>query len=183
MKNSIWIFIYITLLIIIAFFEFNKIEKNSSALGLNNYKIEKNKILDKIFLEYTVPLDKVSVTDKQWGIIVKKKILKKEENLTKTKEVKKTVVTLKGTTVCIEKECFKLLGIFSSQNLSYASFYNKESKKKLKTFRVGDILASTVKIETIVKKKVIFKDINSSRVWHMKLFDVNSSKYRPKEFE
>ncbi|SFV71413.1 hypothetical protein MNB_SV-13-1306 [hydrothermal vent metagenome] len=183
MRNSIWIFLYIALLVLIVFFEFNQTKKSNNSLALNSYKIEENKALDKIFLEYIEPLDKNSVSNKQWGIVIKKKILKKEKNITKTKEVKKVLVTLKGTTLCIEKECFKLLGIFSNHNLNYASFYNKKSKKKIKTFRVGDILGSTVKIETIVKKKVIFKDINSSRVWHMKLFDVNSSKYRPKEFE
>ena len=182
MKNSIWIFLYVALLLLIAFFEFSKTDNKSGSLPLNHYKIEENKVLDGLIEEYTKPLSLTSVSDKQWGIVPKKvKKVKKEENL--TKETPKVLVTLTKQTLCIEKECFKLLGIFARGKQHYASFYHKESKKPVQEFLAGERINRSIKIKTIMKKSIVFADINSTREWNINLFDVNSSKYKPKEFE
>ena len=182
MKNSIWILLYVALLLLIVFFEFKKTEDSSTSVVMNHYKIEENKVLDSVIGEYTKPLSLTSVTDKQWGIVPKKvKKVKKEENL--TKEVPEVLVTLTKKTLCIEKECFKLLGIFARGKQHYASFYNKNSKKTVQEFLVGETIHSSIKIKTIMKKSIVFSDINSTREWKINLFDVNSSKYKPKEFK
>lgn len=183
MKNSMWILLYVTFLIAIVFFEYKKTDKITSDISANKYKIVENKRLDSYILEYIQPLSLTSVSDKQWGILPPKKV-KKEENLTKeNNKIKLVTVTLKEKTLCIEKECFKLLGIFQKEQQHYASFYNKNSKEKVKEFLVGKIINRSIKIKSIMKKSVTFKDVNSTREWQMKLFDVNSSKYKPKDFE
>ena len=133
--------------------------------------------------EYTKPLSLTSVTDKQWGILPKKVNKKINKKVDLVKKISKVLVILKNKTLCIEKECFKLLGIFQRGHHDYASFYNKNSKKTVKDFLAGEIINRSIKIKSIVKKSIVFSDINSTREWSINLFDVNSSKYKPKEFE
>lgn len=181
-NNKLFILLYLLLLLLMFWMEFRASEITVESISNRDYRIDENPKLDEIFQEYQKPLgfNKMNV---QWGIVIKKIKPKETVNLKDSDKNSLLEVIVKDKTLCIEKECFKLLGIFSSQDVSYATFYNKKSKKKVKTFMVGEILTSTIKIETIVRKKVLFKDINSSRMWHIKLFDVNSSKYKPKEFE
>jgi len=181
MKNSIWILLYLLILLLIVFFEYNKSNNKIQNTSVYEYKIEENKALKILFLEYMKESNISFDIDSQWGIVKKKT---EEKNSTKELNVTKEVsVTLKENTLCIEKNCFKLLGIFTEDNKEMASFYAKESKEKVQQFLVGEIMSVTIKIKSIMKKNVIFKDINSTREWQMKLFDVNSSKYKPKDFE
>jgi len=160
-----------------------KTEENSGSLAINHYKIEENKVLDSLIGEYTRPLSLISVTDKQWGILPKKVNKKIDKKVDLVKKVSKVLVTLKNKRLCIEKKCFKLLGIFEKGNKHYASFYNKNSKKRVEEFLAGEIISCSIKIKSIVQKTIVFSDINSTREWSINLFDVNSSKYKPKEFE
>ena len=181
MKNSIWILVYLLVLLLIVFFEYQKSENKAFNSSVYDYKIEENRALEKLFLSYTKNLNIDFNLDSQWGIVKKKIVGKKTtKELNGSKQVK---VTLKAKTLCIEKECFRLLGLFQKEQQHYASFYNKNSKEKVQQFLVGEIMNSTVKIKSIMKKNIVFSDINSTREWNINLFDVNSSKYKPKDFE
>jgi len=182
MKINIWILLYIVLLLFIVVSEYRENNDSSQILLLHHYKIEENKALDTLILGYVEPLDMNVTNSEQWGIKTVKKI-KNKAIVEEVKKIKFTDVTLKGKTLCIEKECFKLLGIFSKKNHYYASFYNKEDKQKVRTYRVGNIVKSLIRIKSIKTNSVLFKDINSTREWSIKLFDINSSKYKPKDFE
>ena len=81
MRNSVWIVLYVTLLIAVVYFEYKNSNKITSDSLVHKYKIEQNKRLDTYVLEYIKPLSLTSVSDKQWGIVfnkVKKKSKKKK---------------------------------------------------------------------------------------------------------
>ena len=177
MKNSLWVLLYLLLLLLIVFFEYKKSENKLLNGSVYDYKIEENRALEELFLSYTDNLNIDFDLDGQWGIAKREKEVKESE---RTEQVH---VRVKEKTLCIEQECFRLLGLFQKEQHHYASFYNKNSKEKVKEFLVGEIINRSIKIKTIMKKSVIFEDINSTREWHMRLFDVNSSKYKPKDFE
>jgi len=181
MKNNIWIIFYLFILFLIIFFEYQKKTIATQVISNYNYEIKENNELDKLLLEYTKQLDENISIDKLWNIVLPKaKVEKKEKKVDKI-EGSSVEVTLKDKTICIAKKCFKFLGIFLDK--SYASsFYIKDNKNKVQTFIDGEILNSTIKIKKIEKNSIVFNDINSTREWSIKLFDINSSKYKPKEF-
>ena len=182
MKNSIWIVLYLLLLLLIVIFEYKKNDNTLQLLSVHRYDVKDNKALESLFLEYLEPLDENISINKLWKILPPKpkkittKFLK-DKNITKLTEV-----TLKEKTICIEKKCFRLLGLFLEKRY-FSSFYVKDDKEKVQTFSVGKFLNSTIKIKNIQKNSILFKDINSTREWSLKLFDINSSKYKPKGFE
>lgn len=180
-----WIPLYVTFLVAVVFFEYTNNNSEMAQSATHKYKIEHNKDLDGFISGYIRPLDLTAIDDTQWGIFPKKvKKVKKEENLSKENNTIQPVkVTLKEKTLCIEKACFRLLGLFQKEQQEYASFYNENSKEKVKAFLVGDIIDSSIQIQSIMKKSIVFSDINSTREWHINLFDVNSSKYKPKDFK
>jgi len=182
MKNSIWIVLYLLLLLLIVVFEYKKSDNTSQLLFAHQYDIKENKALDSLFLEYLEPLEENISINKIWKILPPKPKKVKEELLEDTNITKLVEVMLKDKTICIEKKCFRLLGLFLEKEYS-SSFYVKEDKEKVQTFSIGKFLNSTIEIKNIQKNSILFKDINSTREWSMKLFDINSSKYRPKEFE
>ena len=180
-RNSFLITLYILLLMLIVFFEYQKNNTFSKKIIVQKYEITDNRALDIFLLEHLDSLDSHIMINKLWKIIppkVKIKTIKNRE-INKTKIVE---VTLNNKTICIEKKCFKLLGIFLDRSYS-SSFYIKEAKKKIQTFKVEEILASTIKIKTINRNNIVFEDRNSTREWIIKLLDINVSKYKPKEFK
>ncbi|MEA2047502.1 MAG: hypothetical protein U9O64_03545 [Campylobacterota bacterium] len=185
MNNNIWILLYVTLLIAVVFFEYKNSNNEIAGTATHKYKIEQNKDLDSLISGYISALDLASIDDKQWGILPKKvKKVKKEENLIKENNTIQLVeVTLKEKTLCIEQECFKLLGFFQKEQQDYASFYNEKSKEKVQSYLVGNIIDRSIQIKSIMKKSIVFSDVNSTREWNINLFDVNSSKYKPKDFK
>lgn len=179
MKSRVWIFLYVLLLLLLFFWEFQTREYPPQSSRLYTYEIQKNSRLDQLIQAYMQSSEADGGFNEQWGIVFKK--VKKEPIELNT--TKLTEVTLKDKTICIEQMCFKLLGIFYQNDSSYASFYNKNSKEKVHAFLEEEILNSSIKIKSIVQKNIFFEDVNSTRKWKMTLFDINSSKYKPKEFE
>ena len=182
MRNSVWIVLYVTLLIAVVYFEYKNSNKITSDSLVHKYKIEQNKRLDTYVLEYIKPLSLTSVSDKQWGIVfnkVKKKVKKEENN-----ERKRLIVTVKDKTLCIEEKCFRLIGVVFDDKKKYqVSLFNKNLKNKIKLFTVNETVVSTVCIKKITQRMVLFVDKNSSRTWKIKLFDINTSKYKPKDIK
>ena len=183
MKNSLWVLLYLLLLILIVFFEYKKSDTKPLNSSIYNYKIKENKALEELFLSYTNSSNIDFDIDSQWGIAKKKKKIAEKKTTKESNVTKQVKVTLKEKTLCIEQDCFKLLGLFQKEKQHYASFYNKNSKKKVEVFSEGEVLKASVQIKNIKNNYIIFSDINSTREWSIHLFDVNSSKYKPKEFE
>ncbi len=183
MKNRTWVLLYVLVLVLIVFFEYKKDDTTLTQNANMHYKLEKNQELDSFLLSYVKIVENNITLNKLWKIVPKKVKVKPKVEDNKTKEIQLIEVTLKNKTLCIEKECFRLLGIFQKSKHKYASFYNEKSKERVKEYLVGESLYASIKIKSIVKKRVVFSDTNSTREWNINLFDVNSSKYKPKEFK
>jgi hypothetical protein len=181
MKNNKILFLYFIILLLIVFFEYKNQNTFLEENYIHNYEIKDNKELDKVIFSYIKKLDDNFTINILWKIksSLVKKIKKKKKIVDKVKSIE---VKLKNKTLCIESQCFKLLGIFLDKKY-YASFYIQGIKNRLKTFKEGDEMNLSIKIQTIDANRIIFKDEKSRREWKIQLFDINSSKYKPKEFE
>ena len=89
-------------------------------------------------------------------------------------------ITQSKNLLCIEESCYRLLG-FYKQNRSYVSFFNNDREPKIINITIGENLDSLVELKSIDKNTITLDEINASRSWEFKLFDVNSTKYRPKK--
>jgi len=86
----------------------------------------------------------------------------------------------KSKKLCLEDDCFRLLGFHDVNGTNYVSLYN--TKTKMKDYKVGQTLSLSVVVKEIKKNTIDFMDTNTSNVWTIKLFDVNKTKYKPKEY-
>ena len=116
-----------------------------------------------------------------WGIKDEVKKISQDINKTKTTAYKELKVEQKNNQLCIEKECFRLLGFFVKKEKLYISFYNKNIKHKIASYTLGECLYKTICIKEIKNTNVVIEDDNTSRSWKFKLFDVNITKYKPKD--
>lgn len=115
-----------------------------------------------------------------WGLQERKKEIKKnllDENQTESEAIQ---ITQTKNALCIEKSCYRLLG-FYNKNRDYVSFFNKNIDPHIMTITKGENLNNLVKLESIGRNTVILNEINTTHKWKFKLFDVNTTKYKPKK--
>jgi len=135
-----------------------------------------NKLNTSALTHHMQEINRTKEINKLWGIKEKPKTtLPQKENAITVKQ--------EGTTLCIEKSCFKLLGVISEHNQSYASFYNADNEPKIQNIREGELLHTHITLSQLTHNNITLMETNSSRQWSFKLFDVNISKYQPKESE
>ena len=108
-----------------------------------------------------------------------KKMLNKSDEADADKALERQITQSKNA-LCIEKSCYRLLG-FYKQNRSYVSFFNNDREPKIITITQGENLDSLVELKSIDKNTITLGEINASRSWEFKLFDVNTTKYQPKK--
>jgi len=87
----------------------------------------------------------------------------------------------KKNQICIATKCYRFLGIYYKRENAFVSFYSKSFKKGLKGFKLHSILYKTVYIQKIQRNKLVLADKNTTRTWRFQLFDVNVTKYKPKD--
>ncbi|MCD6258011.1 MAG: hypothetical protein J7J31_00250 [Helicobacteraceae bacterium] len=108
-----------------------------------------------------------------------KKLLDQSDETSMDKAPQRQITQSKNA-LCIENSCYRLLG-FYKQNRSYVSFFNNDREPKIITITTGENLDSLVELKSIDKNTIILDEINASRSWEFKLFDVNTTKYKPKK--
>lgn len=149
----------------------------------NQYKSNK-KIVEKFddtsFNSYLKVVDSNETYSKFWGITPK--IVKTEELNTSIKLVEVSQKDSQNV-LCISKSCYRLLGINYSLGKFSIILFNKDKKVKVKSYLIQDTLESSIYVDSINSNSATFKDLNSSREWQFKIFDVNQTKYKPKEIE
>lgn len=116
-----------------------------------------------------------------WGLQETSQEMKnKLKNKQEQEQIKKAEIIQEKNSLCIERSCYRLLG-FYKQNRSYVSFFNNDREPKIITITTGENLDSLVELKSIDKNTIILDEINASRSWEFKLFDVNTTKYQPKK--
>lgn len=107
-------------------------------------------------------------------------LLTKEKNTT-TAELLNVTKKKGENRLCIASSCYRLLGVYLTNSSAIVTLYNKGLKKRVKEYSLHDTLESNITIDSITSHSVLFKELNSSRSWKFKLFDVNQTKYKPKD--
>jgi len=176
LKNKKIIFIYLIIIGIITLSEYSYqtypsyLPHPKKILSLNN----------TILKSYEGTSETNTSFNKYWGIHEKKVVLKSDKSQQKEKQIEIQKIKNKNI-LCIEKSCFKLIGIYQKDGKLSVMLYNKDMKDKLNSYTIHNILASKVTIANISSDSVQFTEINSTSRWDFKIFDVNQSQYKPKE--
>ena len=151
---------------------------------ISTYTKPQKEILDldkTIFEMYQKQYNIVNSQNTYWGIKEDIEILPDIKDLNIT--TKLTLVTKNKNVICIEQSCYRLLGIYQDKGVFSVSLYNKDLKYKIKTYIKKEQLELDVIVSDIKQNKVEFLDINSTRRWNFKIFDVNQTKYKPKDIK
>jgi len=122
-----------------------------------------------------------------WGL-KKSSLLKKREKNIKEKskkdnkllKIKDKNFDIKNRVVCLDKECWEFMGIIKIGNSLGVTLLSKKKNSKLKTFKVGDLLLNNLKIIDINQETLLLLDMKKNKKISLKLFDVDISKYKPK---
>lgn len=138
---------------------------------------------ETIFELYDKKFDTTKDLNRYWGFAKEKTLLEEKDfNSTKAKITQVTKDKDKNV-LCIKSSCYRLLGIHNNKEKTFVTLYNKDLKEKVKDYTRGETLELDILIADISSNSVIIKDLNSSRTWKFKIFDVNQTKYIPKEIE
>jgi len=178
MKINIWTFFYVVILVLILFFEYKKNDYSVEESSLHNYTIEENKALKNLFMNYLNPLNTNVVNSTEWGIKAQRVKEKAPKIILDLVEVKP-----KAKTICIKNSCYKFLGIIKNKNRLSLSLFNINQKPMIQEFYKFDTIENRIKIMDIQNYTITIKELNSSQKWELKMFDINVSKYKPKESE
>jgi len=178
MKNKFYILVYILLAFMTFFIAYN-------FYTTKNRQVNKKTILNlknNAFSRYKEDFNMSRNFGYIWGLQNQQvKVDENETNETAVIATKILTVTQNKSSLCVKKDCFRFLGLFYKKNRPYISLYNKSFKHKINDFTIGENIAYTLYIKEIEHNEALLGDTNSSREWKFKLFDVNTTKYKPKD--
>lgn len=178
MKNKSVYLLYGLACLLVILLAYNRYENNKIIIVHKNIKTLNTDIIKM----YQEQFDINKSLGYLWGIKDKNK--KNDSNTTKNKKNKNNtqlVVIKSKNKICIDKNCYTLLGFYYKKGVAYISFYSKTFKKGLQDFKIYQPLYKTIYIKKIKQNKLILADKNSTRRWQFQLFDVNATKYKPKD--
>lgn len=175
-NKNLGIFAFIALLIIYAEYSTSKFESytlpSKSILHLN----------ENLFNSYTKQYKIDKDLNRYWGF--KKEVLeedKSEDNNSKT--IIQITKKKNQNVLCIDSSCYRLLCIHYNTKEALVTLYNKNLKERVKDYKIKESLEHDIVVKSIRSHSVEFIDLNTSRSWKFKIFDVNQTKYIPKEIE
>jgi len=117
-----------------------------------------------------------------WGISDNLTLRKKEKKNSDAELQKLAKVVVRDNKICIDKDCYFVIGLLVKGDEKFTLIYSKNLKNGLESFAKDDIVADRILIREIFDNSVLFYDINTSLEWKFKFFDVNVSKYKPKDY-
>ncbi len=159
-------------------------------LAYNYYGESKRAIADKTIKSLNTDIIKMYQeqfdTNRSFGYLwgIKEPKQKSDTNATnsmKNENNATLLVTQEKSKICIAENCYRFLGFYYKAGVPYISFYSKKFKKGLQDFSLHQTLDKTLYIKEIRDNRLFLADKNSSREWQFQLFDVNATKYKPKE--
>ena len=138
--------------------------------------------LKNIFMNSMSLLNTEVVSSTAWEIKVER--VKEKEKGKATKSIFDLVeVKPKEKTICIKNSCYSFLGIIKNKNRLSFSLFNVNQKPMIQEFYKLDTIEDRIKITDIQNYSITIEELNSSKKWKLKMFDINISKYKPKERE
>ena len=177
MNNKIWI---ITILVSISssmyVFDVFKPTKEIAVVKKKSSVLYSKNLFSDWFKQY----DENKSRNKCWGLPEYKCKVIMKEDINKTKEVE-VIYKKRENVICIEKSCYRLLAIKNIEEKFEAILYNAKVKDKIVQLKKNDLFESTIYIDDISSNNVEIRDKQTDRKWNFTLFDVNATKYKPKE--
>lgn len=173
-KTGLTLFTILALLI--AYIEYEPVK-------FNNTELPTKTVLDidiKTFEMFNKKHDINKNLNRYWGlaeeVAIKETIIDDNNTIQITQPNGKNVL-------CINKSCYRLLGIHHNETISIVTMYNQDLKEKVKNYTTKEILESKIFIDKITHDTVEFVDLTTSQRWNFKIFDVNQTRYKPKEIK
>jgi len=124
--------------------------------------------------------DSTSDIDTDWGIAKKvSKVI--ETNTTQIQKKLKITADDSKNRFCINNSCYRILGIHSETDQLGVTLYNINTKPKLQTYAVGESLEHNISISKLTAKSIVFTSKESNLSYCLELFEVNTTKYKPKD--
>jgi len=88
----------------------------------------------------------------------------------------------KKNVICVDTQCFRLLAIVQKNGMNYATFYaNSFPKNHIKLMEPNMNLNNKVFIKDITDNSLVLSEYNTTKQWKLFFFDVNATKYKPKD--
>ena len=169
-KNKTVIF-YLFLALITFFISYQFFESKEGFIGGKKDIFELN---DTAFQEKMKIYDTKRFYGYIWGI--------KEERKKKIKRSQEYIIKKEKNSICIDKSCFTFLAIVQKKSILSALFYSKKfHKNHIKSLTFNEVLSESLYIKKITRNSVTLFDKNSTTQWNFKIFDVNKTKYKPKD--
>jgi len=127
-----------------------------------------------------------------WGLN-RSKLLEERENKIKSRLEEDNKITnnksfeeninINHKTICIDKKCWKFLGVFTMNNTRNVTLLSLGKQEKLETFKKGDILLDSLVIRSIEENRMVVFHSKKEKVFILKLFDINISAYYPTKIQ
>jgi hypothetical protein len=108
-----------------------------------------------------------------------KEQLSKEELALSKKEFVSNI-NLTKRQICLNKKCWKFMGMITINNRTQVTLLSTDKKTKLETFYAGDELLEGLTITKIIGDNMIVTNNKDKREFILKLFEVDISAYLPK---
>jgi len=168
------------------------LETVSSQKNRKIYLKDLNKSVTNFNEELKIPIDKIYLNDfKLWDMKISKllenrvkKLLLENENELKdmglNNKIKKQNFNIKYRTICIETQCWQLMGIMSINGIKKLTLLNKKPSSKLQVLNIGDELLPGIIIKNIKGESMILLNKEKNKEFILKLFDIDMSQYLPR---
>ena len=178
MKNKLVYLLYASVALVIVLLAYNFYGQATRAITEKTIKPFKSRTIKTYQEEFT--------TNQTFGYLWGIQEAKKKSDVNETVSLKDANTTTLSVTqekskICIAGNCYRFLGFYHKAGVPYISFYSKNFKKGLQDFTLHQTLDKTLYIKEIKHNRLFIADTNSSREWQFQLFDVNATKYKPKE--
>ena len=158
---------------------------------LDNYKLDSKAILyldEVVFEMYHKKYDTNKDLNRYWGYskeLSAEEIAMREKALNEKIDKKKTKITYENgkNVLCIIDSCYRLVGIHYNYRTPIVTLYNKDLKEKIKNYKKKDIIDKKVIVNNISSHEVEFINLETDEKYYFEQFDVNQTKYKPKEVQ
>jgi len=92
-------------------------------------------------------------------------------------------VSIDQQSICINKSCYRLLGIKMKTQEFAVVLYNINTKEKITEYYEGDLLEHNISVNQVLAQSVKFINEDTQEDWKLEIFDVNETKYIPKDID
>jgi len=179
MKNSIPLLAQLFFISIVAFFSYKTFNDDINTFSKSKYIKELNTTL---FLQNQKTFPMLKDFSYIWGIKMPKKTIEKKKKANDKKKKKKTLkITKKKNQICVDKNCYRFLGLYYKKDKLYITFYSKKFKKRIKDFSLGEELVKPLYLKEFKENRLYIKDKQNNKTWYFDFFNVNTKKYKPKD--